>query len=147
MPLLGFMSRFEKAVENGFAEANGLPLPHPGIRPKRQTIRKRRKDGRDPKPGQMLYGWVKVRTPQRRKLGEAKCKSAWPIRFYHPRNRKNQIAVRLPTWVIVLLAADNRRRAWEQNMAIADGFANVGELLDLIEKMHGLPFDGLLIRW
>ena len=32
-------------------------------------------------------------------------------------------------------------------IARADGFDKWGELADWFEKTHGLPFQGLLIRW
>ena len=32
-------------------------------------------------------------------------------------------------------------------IAKADGFGSWEEMLDWFEKTHGLPFEGLLIRW
>ena len=81
MPLIPFMDRFVPAVENGLAELRGDPLPHPGLKPKRQTIRAERQDGRDARPGQTLYLYEKARTPAMRKLGEVRCRSSRRIRI------------------------------------------------------------------
>ena len=106
MPALNFQKQFAAIVESG---------------QKRQTIRAYRKGGRDPKPGDTLYLYTGMRTKQCRKLGEVRCQSAWPIRIYKPRNRRNQIAL--------------------QVLALAV------EMLGWFERVHGLPFEGLVIRW
>ena len=46
---------------------------------KRQTIRRKRKDGRDPKPGQILYHYTGMRTKSCRKLREDVCTKCLPI--------------------------------------------------------------------
>jgi hypothetical protein len=121
MPALNFMARFAAAVESG---------------EKRQTIRKRRKDGRDPKPGDTLYFYTGMRTKKCRKLGEARCKSVSDIELDRGRFCTG-VAVGTVRGITCL----------PDTMARRDGFADFGELLDCIEGMHGLPFEGLLIQW
>lgn len=64
MPALNFKKQFAPLVESGG---------------KRQTIRARRKDGRDPRPGQTLYLYTGMRTQVCRKLGEVECKKTEAI--------------------------------------------------------------------
>ena len=42
-----------------------------------------------------------------------------------------------------------RRLSWGETAALAsnDGFRSTGELFYFFETNHGLPFEGLLIRW
>lgn len=61
MPALNFKKRFEPMIESG---------------DKRQTIRAKRKDCRDPKEGQTLYLYTGMRSKGCRKLGEAPCLSS-----------------------------------------------------------------------
>ena len=64
MPLLGFKQQFAPMVE---------------ARKKRQTIRAKREDGRNPKPGDTLYLYTGLRTKSCRKLGETVCRSVQEI--------------------------------------------------------------------
>ena len=137
MPLVPFKDRFVPAVENGLAELEGRPLPHPGVRPKRQTIRAERRDGRDPQAGQTLYLYEKARTPAMRKLGEATCLKTMPIRI-----GKNATG---RTVVLVGGGWPNRRNA--TLLARRDGFETDLELIAFIEEVHGLPFRGYAVRW
>lgn len=118
MPALNFQARFAPLVESG---------------EKRQTIRAMRKDGRDPKPGDTLYLYTGMRTKACWKFGEARCKSVERIQI-----RVANIAV-----------GDRPGSTGSQcdAVAVADGFADFGEMLAWFEKTHGLPFEGLLIRW
>jgi hypothetical protein len=119
MPALNFQARFASAVESG---------------EKRQTIRKRRKDGRDPKPGDTLYLYTGMRTKACRKLGEAVCTRVQEVAFGR-------------------MVMGGQRGTWFQgpgylkSIAKRDGFETKEEMLDWFEKTHGLPFEGLLIRW
>jgi hypothetical protein len=117
MPALNFLKRFAPLVESGT---------------KRQTIRPRRKDCRNPQPGQTLYLYTGMRTQYCRKLKEAKCIASIPIVF-EGRN------------VTVGIASLNP--AQRQVLALADGFMSFDELLNFIEKHHELPFYGFLIKW
>lgn len=35
----------------------------------------------------------------------------------------------------------------EDQLARADGFASIDDMLDWFHKTHGLPFEGVLIEW
>ena len=100
------------------------------------TIRKCRKDGRDPKPGGRLYLYTGQRTKTCRKLGEGICQEAIPIEIddagihYH---------MQLD---LALIPPDE-----QDELAQADGFQNIEELAKWIEGTHGFPFEGLLICW
>lgn len=104
---------------------------------KRQTIRARRRDGRDPKPGDTLHLWTGLRQPGARKLGQVTCQSVMPIHFFTDRE-------------VLCLGFHEIFGPWPQcdaRFAKADGFASFGELVDWIDETHGLPFEGLVIRW
>ncbi|GAG41433.1 unnamed protein product [marine sediment metagenome] len=118
MPALNFRKEFAEMVRSGR---------------KRQTIRAYRKDGRDPKVGDTLYLYVGMRTKGCRLLGEHKCTSVEGIalgsngRMYTKHGR-----------------VEIER---EDDVAERDGFASFDEMVAWFRKVHGLPFDGLLIRW
>jgi len=122
MPALNFKQRFAPLVESGA---------------KRQTIRAMRKDGRDPAPGDVLHHYTGMRTKACRKLREEVCTSAEPIGIL--------------TDGRVLLVDGNGVRFLDPmaigELAEADGFCSVGEFYDFFNKTHGLPFNGLLIKW
>lgn len=117
MPLIGFKKRFSAAVKSG---------------EKRQTIRAKRADGRNPHPGDRLHLYTGLRTKSCVKLGEAICTSVEEISIdMHGINLSGR-------WLLV---------AERQEMARADGFDCFQCMLDFFEREHGFPFDGLLIRW
>lgn len=118
MPALNFQARFAPLVESG---------------EKTQTIRAFRKDGRDPKPGDTLYLFTGMRTKACRKLGEATCADALPIEILTGR--------------CIVLHGGPLAPGYADALAILDGFGSAGEMMDWFEKTHGLPFEGLLIRW
>lgn len=117
MPALNFQKRFVRLVESG---------------EKRQTIRAYRRDGRDPKPGDTLYLFTGMRTKRCRRLREVECVARFRIFIDHHD-----------------LQIDNRRCGASEadDIAKMDGFENWPELVAAIEKMHGVPFDGLMFRW
>jgi len=139
MPALNFQARFADLVERG---------------EKRQTIRAWRRDGRDPYFGNFLYLFTGMRTPACRPLrirdgrgihfapvahrgsSVVYCRGAGPIRIDFYRERTRIAVYHRP------LDAD---AALE--MARADGFADVEDMAAWFAKTHGLPFEGLLIRW
>ena len=140
MPALGFKQEFGPAVENGLALRRGdRRWPHPGVMPKVQTIRANRKDGRDPKPGQPLYLFTGMRTKRSRRLGEAECVSVGPLWI------NGSVLHVLDHWMFRLGAWDRRTRA--HRFAEADGFRNAEAMWEFFERVHGLPFEGYLIRW
>ncbi len=124
MPALNFKREFAAAVESGN---------------KRQTIRAYRKDGRDPKRGNTLYLYTGMRTKACRKLGEARCTSVREIRF--ERNEYGDPIAWRPH------KRDGIEYLNDDRIAKRDGFLNGFALVDWFERVHGLPFEGLLIRW
>ena len=119
MPALNFQKQFADAVESG---------------EKCQTIRAFRKDGRDPKPGQTLYLYTGMRTKVCRKLREVECSISSPIRIC-----EDGITFEGHTVPWLSGAASS--------VAKADGFVAAHLMREWFEKTHGLPFEGLLIRW
>jgi len=89
-----------------------------------QTIRAYRKV-RDPKVGDTLYLYTGMRTKQCRKLGEVECTSVEHVK----------------------IGRYCASMSHKDDFAQADGFDTYGAMLDWFEQTHGLPFEGLLIRW
>lgn len=140
MPALNFQARFAPLVESG---------------EKRQTIRKRRKDGRDPKPGDTLYLYTGMRTKACRKLGEAKCREVFPFQLT-ARAETGNGNVNMFAGLSSHRGGGSRFRAASlrdgtrsriARLAKADGFSSPEEMVCWFEAAHGLPFEGLLIRW
>ena len=119
MPLLNFRPEFAALVESG---------------KKRQTIRARRKDGRDPKPGDTLYLYTGCRTKKARKLGEVICLDIHKVSISWSWRERGVAALCGSPFTF-------------EETATRDGFASASEMLRWFERVHGLPFDGLLIRW
>lgn len=132
MPLLGFKKQFATMVELGLkVQTTAVPGTAEAII-KRQTIRAKRKDGRNPHVGDTLYLYTGLRTKACRKLGEAVCVIVEEIVIskYGPIVAGNYLSV------------DDA-----SDLAFEDGFKCYGDMLDFFEKEHGLPFWGLLIKW
>lgn len=117
MPALNFRKEFAGMVASGS---------------KRQTIRKLRKDGRDPKPGQTLYLFTQQRTTKCQRLGEAICTESTSIIIDYGKVYLDC----MPLVEFETLA-----------LAIADGFQTRKEFQDFFDKYYGFPFYGLLIKW
>jgi hypothetical protein len=105
---------------------------------KRQTIRAIRKN--PIKKGETLYLWWKQRSPQREKLGKAKCININPIEIDDDRVHI------LDTENFCNTTTYSSKEALDR-FAISDGFNNWQELAEFFEKTHGLPFEGVLIEW
>lgn len=118
MPALNFKKRFADMVENGH---------------KRQTIRAKRKDGKDPKPGDTLYLYTGMRTKACRRLKQVECEFINTIRIEND-NRATLDGSRIGMGTCLILARQ-------------DGFDSLEEFFTFFETEHGLPFEGLLIRW
>lgn len=118
MPALNFKKQFAPAVESW---------------EKLQTIRARRKDGRDPKAGQTLYLYTGMRTKVCRKLGETTCKEVIPIT--------------IESDLYTIIGTKSLDTHDEVALAKADGFDDLSGFYDFFDKTHGLPFHGLLIKW
>ena len=126
MPALNFKKEFAPAVLLG--------LNHPEIRGgKRQTIRAKRKDGRDPKPGETLYHYTGMKTSSCEKLGESICTETHPIRICDAE---------------VLVDGKIIGRSELKKLARLDGFPDGAEamLLSLCQA-YGFPFNGFIIKW
>jgi hypothetical protein len=134
MPAWSFRSRFRAPLSNGLAEAGRAPPPYPEIRPKRQTIRARRADGRDPEPGARVNLWIAQRTPGRIFLGTTP-----PIR---------RLWIRIPHVGDVQIEGLGAIAPGSvTRLARRDGFVSAREFFAFLEADHGFPFDGFLSRW
>lgn len=117
MPAFNFKKQFASDVESW---------------KKRQTIRAKRKDGRNPHVGDKLYLYTGMRTKSCRKLGESICKEVHQITI-------DQCGINLDgDW---LKACDC------EHIAFHDGFISFHEMRIFFNKEHGLPFNGLLYKW
>lgn len=141
MPLLGFQKQFVPAIENSLAILDAEPLPHPDVIPKTQTVRAFRKDHKDPKPGDMLHLYVGLRTKGSRQLGIVRCVATELFRI----NAKGT----------PILAGKELGPRERQMLARRDGFvggkqyggSSYALMVRWFRETHGLPFEGLLIRW
>jgi hypothetical protein len=132
MPQFNFKKRFADMVEAGLKIQTTAPPGTASTIIKRQTIRAKRKDGRNPHVGDTLYLFVAQRTKGCRRLGETICKEVHQITIdWHGINIDGG-------W---LLNAD------KQDLAVADGFNDFYEMKEFFRKEHGLPFEGLLYKW
>lgn len=133
MPAWSFQTRFRFALLNGFAEIAGEPPPFPGHLSKRQTIRARRRDGLDPRPGERVRVWVAQRTPERELLGTT------------PPVRRFAIAIAHPGAII--LEGHRLAPGVITRLAHRDGFEGADALVVFLEDFHGFPFEGFVFRW
>jgi hypothetical protein len=121
MPAYNFQPRFAPLVRSGT---------------KRSTIRLRRKNGRDAKPGQTLYLFTGMRTKQCERLLEIRCEKVRPINIiqraygYRIRVRGHLLGV-------------NELRA----LRLSEGFVTMEDMMIWFKKHHGKNFSGLLIEW
>lgn len=118
MPALNFQAQFADAVERGA---------------KIQTIRARRKDGRDPKEGDTLYLYTGMRTKACRKIGERRCRKVMNVEIDY-----NSVRLNGDSFLLT-----NAR----ENFAKADGFEDWTAMRKWFEKTHDLPFRGFVICW
>lgn len=134
MPFWNFQNRFRLAIENGIAQAYGGPPIWPEVRPKRQTIRAERKDGRDPIKGDRVKLFVGMRTSGCELLGTTP-----------PLTVADTIYIGERGFVL----RDDRRLGRGAITAIArrDGFASADAFFDFFESVHAFPFFGVLYRW
>ena len=105
---------------------------------KRQTIRGIRKH--PIKEGETLYMWWKQRSPEREKLGEAKCISVKLIRL-----DDDSVRILDPENLCNTTVYSTKEKL--DRFAVSDGFNNWQELVEFFETTHGLPFKGVLIEW
>lgn len=98
---------------------------------KRQTIRKPR--NKPVRIGDRLHLLTGMRTKSCRKLGVASCTAL------------QDITIERDGFTLDGVRADAPGRLAE--MARADGFASWREMADFFQETHGLPFNGVLVRW
>lgn len=104
---------------------------------KRQTIRGHRK--RHARPGEAVQLYVGMRTKYCRKLisPDPVCTSVETIRMDIPASGVGSFRI-----------GEGGESLLTDEFAIADGFADAGEMTDFWRKEHGVgPFEGVLIRW
>ena len=119
MPSLNFHERFVEAVESGR---------------KRQSIRRRWKDGRFPfHPGQRLYLYTGLRTRAARKLGEGIIRRVEPVLIRQPG----------PVLVNGRILDDCHVEALARN----DGFRDFEQMMRWWRATHDLPFEGFIVYW
>jgi len=133
MPAWSFQPRFREALLQGLAEAVNNPPPFRGLRPKRQTIRHRREDGRDPRPGQECNLWIAQRTPEREFLGRTPAIVRQEIDIAHPG--------------AVVLHGSRIGPGSVTRIARLDGFEEADLLYEFLDVAHGFPFAGYVFRW
>lgn len=121
MAAYNFKKEFAAAVESGR---------------KKQTIRADRKDGRRPKPGEILALYTGMRTKACRLLLRAPCKTVCTIEIFHDRRGADVIVDGL-----VL------NKAAVRELAHADGFVNENSFFYFFEENHGSAFVGILVTW
>lgn len=132
MPALNYKPEIAERYENGS---------------KLHTIRTRRRDGRNPRPGQTLYQYTGQRTKKCRKLGEDTCKHVRDIQIWFPE------ASGLPT-----IEIDGQRLSVCQfdQFARNDGFDDMVAMCNWFRESYTKnatheyilwPFEGLLIQW
>lgn len=120
-PAYNFTKRFAQLVESG---------------EKSQTIRAFGKR-RHAEPGDRLQLYTGMRTKACRKLIEPDpiCSACLAVEIRRFRSGKRKIKI---TGAGALALGD---------VALADGFGCMDELIDWVENAYGLPFYGVLIRW
>ena len=121
MAILNFQKRFAVFVELGI---------------KRQMIRARRKH--PIREGKVLYLYTALRTKSARLLRTAQCNFARGISIDLDIDGRSEI----------IIAGQAPLSSEEKHdLALKDGFTNVGEMLIFFRDTHGLPFEGQLIKW
>ena len=120
MPAYDFKKQFAALVSSG---------------QKRQTIRATGKR-RHARPSEALQLYTGMRTKACRKLvtPDPVCREVLPITMCECN-------------CIVLINIDGKLIDDAEALAVADGFRSLGEFLQFFRKTHGLPFQGVLIKW
>lgn len=102
---------------------------------KRQTIRRKRRDGRQPKPGDTAILYTGLRTRQARKLGERTIVDVFRV----------QMVLDDEPYIV---SNGVRLNPGEANaFAKLDGFTNAREMFAWFREQHGPMFDGFCTCW
>jgi hypothetical protein len=120
--LLNFRAEFAPLVESG-------EKPH--------TVRARRRDGRDPLPGDTLHLYTGLRTKAVRLMRREVCDYVREITIQPSAGNVHH----------VLLGGIPLEQSHVEMLARFDGFTSGTEFVSYFEKTYGLPFTGLLIGW
>lgn len=120
MPTFSFQRQFADLVESG---------------KKKQTIRKYRK--RTPKAGQTAYLYTGMRTTECRKLGEGVITEVGIVRI-----NDFGLFIDMPNNFMSI-----RRTETLNEFARADGFTDWFDMVDWFKNQHGIPFEGILVKW
>ncbi len=128
MVAYNFQSQFAPDVETGR---------------KRQTIRANGKR-RHARPGEFLQLYTGQRSKKCRKLVEPdpECREVLPIRVYL-KGRRAKPALAVQREGVFMDIPRNDIKA----IALADGFKTVAAMVEFFETTHGLPFEGVLVKW
>ena len=84
-----------------------------------------------------------IRASARCKPGDALSLRRWSGRPYRS---KQEVVLETTCTSVEAVRIDHTEHPTEE-LARADGFDGVGEMLQWFEYHHGLPFDGWIIRW
>ncbi|RBO54645.1 hypothetical protein DSD19_04515 [Rhodovulum sp. BSW8] len=126
MPALNFKKQFADDVAYGI---------------KRQTVRAPRKDGRAHcKVGDTIKLFTGMRTKSCRLLGEARVTSIKTIWM-------DGVSMKLNGEVLPSCIVDRDGPMTDNEFAKADGFEGFTEMANWFGEVHGLPFEGVVIRW
>lgn len=110
------------------------------------SIRAPRKDGRDPRPGDLLQLYTGMRTKTCRLLGEVICLRVRPVSIDYVciiLDGKELYGGDGPAYI-----GGPDPEQYDNDFARADGFRGFGHMVDWFVATHGpLPFKGLLIQW
>jgi hypothetical protein len=130
MVALNFKAQFAEDVEIGA---------------KTRSIRAPRKDGRNPKPGDVLQLYTGMRQKDCRKLAEVKCVRVRPVEIdFHGITLDGR---KLYCGDAPAYAGGVDPEHYDSDFARADGFGTFQDMRQFFEEQHGLPFNGLLIEW
>lgn len=124
MSAFNFCAQFVPAIEAGL---------------KCQTIRAKRVDGRNPKPGDALQLYTGMRTTKCRKIkADPVCRERYEIEIGLSDDK-------LHAYVVL----DGRRLEHHQviDLATADGFKDSAAFIAFFSEKHALPFYGYLYKW
>ena len=131
MPAFNFQKQFAADVASG---------------KKRQTIRRGRLKTKcttriaPAKPGDILMLYTGMRRKNCRKLATARCTRVRGICLMDSEpaavflGKIDSVPTRQP-------------QTDAEELALADGFASLGDMMDWFREIHGLPFHGYLIEW
>ena len=126
MPALNFKREFEAAILDG---------------DKTQTVRKPRRDGRPPaRRGDRLKIYTGMRTKSCRLIETVTVTSVDTVRI-----EATQMWVNGRLLPAAIYSRDSEQT--DNEFAEADGFGSFMEMSKWFEETHGLPFDGVVIRW